>query len=144
MNTLTHLKTSGSSVTTLSLSDSLVFCVLTNSYSFTELDGVWMMGDMTAYQNCDAVEQHWIGTCCAGLWVTCVDSESSSEVGGFFLFKAQVTHHTLNAACLNGSIAVLLYELLQNLLPPLRQIPPCMTVKCGSRNNEPSRRNRSQ
>lgn len=99
------------------------------------------MGDMTGYQTVVPLNYTGWGPVALGCGLHVQTVRAAVKLEVFSLFKAQVTHHTQNAACLNGSIAVLLYGLLQNLLPPLRQIPPCMTVKCGSRNNEPSRRN---
>lgn len=78
-----------------------------------------------------ANSREWTWTCYIQQWVLWVRG---------LPFKAQVTHHTQNTACLNGSVAVLLYGLLQKLLPILEHISPCMIVKycCKTMSHERS------
>lgn len=59
-------------------------------------------------------------------------------------FSFSKSHSVLkNTACVNGSVAVLLYGLLQNLLPLLRQISHCMIVPAAVLNNEPRKESHS-
>lgn len=113
------------------------YCILTNWYSVTKLDCAQMMGQFVweadKLSNFDVVEKHLpspedgresvVFSCrlhVYSIWKTAVEK--------VFPFKAQVTHHTQSTACLNSSVAVLLYGLLQKLLFCGRFLPAWLLI----------------
>lgn len=109
--------------------------MLTNSYSVNKLDCVQMMGhflwEPDILSDFDAVEKHLPAPedgrePVAQLWVTCVYGEQQQSR---FSLSKHKSHITLNiTACPNGSVAVLLYGLLQKFLFCDRFLPVWLLI----------------